>query len=253
MKSKTSTFLLKFRFLIPVALLLAVLACNNDADATPLPAPTPNIPATVQAQVTSYVDSLPTATPWPTNTPYPTGTPFPTHTPYPTATALPTHTPYPTPTAMPILAPVQAPTQAPLPTYTPFPTYTPPPAPASVRVTWPTPAPAPTATPVPRLSFDEFAALDTSGRVDPILRTSVLGPSNCERVADLSIELSQQQDVSILKVYDMRVFVSNSRRVECAGTARLSQGENAPINIFAEHDGEGDNFYGYRFRQPANR
>ena len=255
MKRQTTTFFRRLLLLIPAALLLAVLACNNEGEPTPLPPPTPNIPATVQAQVTSYVDSLPAATPWPTHTPYPTGTPYPTHTPYPTATALPTHTPYPTPTPGPtqelIQAPIQAPTAAPLPTYTPYPTYTPAPA-TPVRVTWPTQAPAaPTEVPLP--SIENYAALDNTDRVDQLLRSHIYNTYNCELVAELSMELSRQQDAAILKVYELRPVVSNSRLVQCVGTAKWSQGDNTRITIFVENDGDGDNFYGYSFRPPATR
>ena len=68
-----------------LTLLLFLVACSAPPD------PTPNIPATVVAQVQRELAAQPTATPYPTYTPYPT------HTPYPTATPRPTYTPYPIP------------------------------------------------------------------------------------------------------------------------------------------------------------
>jgi len=77
----------------------------------------------------------PTATAYPTYTPYPTLTALPTYTPYPTPAALPTHTPYPTYTPYPPLEP--------LPTHTPYPTYTPYPTPTVEAVPTPTNTPQP--------------------------------------------------------------------------------------------------------------
>ena len=94
-------------------LLAALLGC-----ATPQPAPTPDIPATVTAQVQAHLDESLTATAYPTHTPYPTVTAYPTPTksptatPYPTATPRPTYTPY--PTATPTPAPTATPTPTPL-------------------------------------------------------------------------------------------------------------------------------------------
>jgi hypothetical protein len=98
-----------------------------------------------------------------------------------------------------------------------------------------------------RPAVDSYAELDAGERADQILRTSVLGSANCDSVAELSMELSRQQGIAILKVYDLRVFVSTSVKVECAGTARWSRGEDTPIFVFVEHDRDGGNFYGYRF------
>ena len=98
-------------------------ACTVPQPTTPLP--TPDIPATVTAQVQAHLDAVPTATSLPTQTPYPTYTPYPTPTEVPTATHYPTATPRPT--------------------YTPYPTATPTPTPTAM----PTPTPLPTATPVP--------------------------------------------------------------------------------------------------------
>ncbi len=76
--------------LVATTLLTALTAC-----AAPEPTPTPDIPATVAAQVQAYLTAIPTATPLPTHTPYPTATDYPTSTPRPT------YTPYPTPTPPP--------------------------------------------------------------------------------------------------------------------------------------------------------
>ena len=253
MRVKTRVPARAFRYILPLAalLLVASVSCTGEPEQS---AATPDIPATVRAEVADALAAAPTSTPWPTNTPYPTltpaptATPYPTHTPYPTgtpwptATAYPTHTPYPTPTA--------APTVTPYPTYTPYPTptpaaiiappATPTPAPAA------TPTPAPTVAPTPSLAFESFTEIDSTERGDRILRNHVLAEENCSTVADLSIELSRQQDVAILKIYDFRAIVSNSRLVECAGEARWSRGENTHIFVFVESDGKGGVFYGYR-------
>ena len=123
--------------LIAILILLGGLT----ACAGPQPTQTPDIPATVTAQVEAHLDSVPTATPLPTHTPYPTATPYltptqvqtamfcptatprPTYTPYPMATALPTSTPYPTLAALPTYTP--HPTAALQPTYTLYPTLIP--------------------------------------------------------------------------------------------------------------------------------
>ena len=80
---------------------LTIAACNN-----PVPEPTPDVPATVTAQVQSHLAAIPTATPVPTYTPYPTPTTVPTATPYPTFTPRPTYTLYPTPMPRPTATPV---------------------------------------------------------------------------------------------------------------------------------------------------
>ena len=128
--------------IVALLLLAAALACAAPPP-TPIPTATPDIPATVTAQVAA----IPTATAYPTNTPYPTATPRPTVTPYPTATPRPTYTLYPTPTAVPTATPY--PTSTPYPTATSYPTYTPYPTPTPT----PTPTPRPTATPVPPIQW----------------------------------------------------------------------------------------------------
>ena len=129
--------------LIPALVLLtfaAALACAPPPP-TPIPTATPDIPATVTAQVAA----VPTATAYPTNTPHPTVTPRPTVTPDPTNTPRPTYTLYPTPTAVPTAPPY--PTNTPYPTVTPRPTYSP-------RPTYtPLPTLLPTATPLPPLKY----------------------------------------------------------------------------------------------------
>ena len=118
---------------------VAVLGCS-----APAAAPTPDVPATVEAevgtrvsarvavipatvvaQVATQVAGVPTATAYPTYTPYPTYTLYPTATltPVPTATKVPTATPRPTATAVPTAT--VRPTNTPRPTRTPRPTVTP--------------------------------------------------------------------------------------------------------------------------------
>ena len=109
--------------------IFALLIMGAMACATPQPAPSPDIPSTVTAQVRAHLKAIPTATPLPTYTPYPTATRYPTPTeaptptPYPTATPRPTYTPY--PTVMPLPTATNYPTSTPYPTYTPQPTATP--------------------------------------------------------------------------------------------------------------------------------
>ena len=70
------------RFLLPCLLFsLLLVAC-----AFSTPDPTPDIPATVTAQVQEHLAAIPMATPLPTYTPYPTYTPVPPPTPTPTET-----------------------------------------------------------------------------------------------------------------------------------------------------------------------
>ena len=245
MRVQTKALVQAFRFIIPLVLLLVAVSCTSEPEQETV---APDVPATVRAEVANSLAMAPTATAWPTNTPfptatpyptataYPTGTPVPTGTPWPTATAYPTHTPYPTPTA--------APTPTAYPTHTPYPT----PTPATILMQQATPTPVPTVAPVRNLEFDFYAGLDATRRGDQILRTHVLGNSNCDRVVDLARELSSQQDTALLKVYNLRIIVSNARRVECAGEARWSRGDNTSIIVFVEHDGDGDVFYGYRLR-----
>ncbi len=119
---------MKAQIIAILILLVGLTACG-----VPQPTQTPDIPATVTAQVQAHLDSVPTATPLPTYTPYPTGTPRPTYTPYPTLMPLPTATPYSTST--------------PYPTYTPHPTTTPQPA----YTPYPTPGPGRAATATPKV------------------------------------------------------------------------------------------------------
>ena len=248
MRFNKKTTIQAIRYVLPLSLLLLLAAaCTTE----PEPVEMPDVPATVQAEVANQLAAAPTATAWPTHTPYPTATAYPTSTPYPTATPLPTASPYPTATPYPTNTPYPTPTPAatatPQPTYTPYPTPTPvvlATLPAATQPPPPTPTPQPTSA---RPAFDTYAELDPGDRADQILRTHVLGKSNCDVVADLSIELSRQQDIAILKVYDMRIIYSNSTRVECAGTARWSRGENSTIFVFVENDRDGGDFYGYRF------
>ena len=120
---KTLTLVLSLGLLLAALLACAAPVPTPIPTPTPVPTATPDIPATVTARLAA----LPTATPYPTLTPWPTTTPRPTLTPYPTGTPRPTHTPYPTPTAVPTATPY--PTNTPYPTVTPRPTHTPYPTP----------------------------------------------------------------------------------------------------------------------------
>ena len=87
-----------FATLCLAALVVLILAaCSTPPTATP--APTPDIPATVTAQVQAHLDTMPAATPLPTYTPYPTATAL-LATPAPTPSHL-TRTSPPTPTPEP--------------------------------------------------------------------------------------------------------------------------------------------------------
>ena len=81
-----------------------VQAAVQEALLTVAPTATPNIRATVEAGVQATIEALPTATPTPTPTPTPAPTPEPTATPTPepTATPTPTATPMPTPSPTPV-------------------------------------------------------------------------------------------------------------------------------------------------------
>ena len=121
-------------------------------------------------------------------------------------------------------------------------------------------AAGPTATPhVPptpnNLPFDNYAELDTTDRGRRILGVHILGQTNCEAIAELSAEMSRQFDTKLLKVYDMRILVSNSDRIECSGTGRWSRGPDSFVIVYVENDNKvvepGEKrgiFYGYRFR-----
>ena len=77
------------------------------------PTPTPDIPATIEAEVRGQLALVPTTTPQPTATAQPTATVRPYPTRVPTPTAQPTATPQPTPT------PPAPPTPTPVPALTP--------------------------------------------------------------------------------------------------------------------------------------
>ena len=152
--------------LVMLIALVAVLATALTACTAPPPAPTPDIPATVTAQVRTHLDSVPTATPLPTHTPYPTATP------YPTPTALATYTPYPTATPRPTL--VALPTHTPYLTATPRPTYTP----AHTASFMPMPTiPVPTPTPYGNSLFD-WTVVEPLGWYSLELPASVSAPEH---------------------------------------------------------------------------
>ena len=127
--------------------LLFLVSCAGDPPPDPATEPvipsteTPDIDATVAAEVSATVAALPTDTPVPT--PAPTATPVPTATLAPVPTELPAPTQTPMPTATP--TPTPLPTATPVPTPTPLPTATPVPTPTRR----PTATPRPTRTPTP--------------------------------------------------------------------------------------------------------
>ena len=137
---------MKIMVLVSLMLLFVLAACSNT-----LPPATPDIPATVTAQVAQQLADLPTATALPTVTPLPTPTDIPTPTTEPTLrpspTPVPTATPTPTPTAT--LTP------------TPRPTNTP-------RPVVPVVIAPPTLLPVPTIALPTFAPIPTIVR--PTLR-----------------------------------------------------------------------------------
>lgn len=92
----------------------SITACANPQQ----PTRTPDIPATVTAQVDEHLATLPTATPLPTYTPYPTFTPLPTVTPKSTLLPAPTYTPHPSYTPFPTSTPTPTPRPTPTPTET---------------------------------------------------------------------------------------------------------------------------------------
>ena len=132
--------------LVASLLLLLTAAC-----ATSSPDPTPDISATVSAEVQGQLAAIPTATPQPTHTPAPTTTHYPTYTPVPTTTPSPTPTKVPTATLVPIPTPTLTPSPTPRPTITPRPAATPLPTntPMPTETPRPTSTPRPTATPKP--------------------------------------------------------------------------------------------------------
>lgn len=73
---------------VVVVLVLAVVVAGCEAT------PTPDIEATVGAELNDALAAIPTSTPYPTYTPNPTHTPEPTGTPYPTPAPSATPSPY---------------------------------------------------------------------------------------------------------------------------------------------------------------
>ena len=102
---------------------------------TPIPSPSPNIEATVEARLAATLEAIPSPTPVPTVTPIPTEPP--------TSTPIPTLEPTVTPT------PTAKPTLTPMPTPTPGQTSTPAPSPTPTLTLTPTPSPTPTLVPTP--------------------------------------------------------------------------------------------------------
>ena len=203
---------------------LAVLSC-----AQPAPLATPDIPATVAAQVAERMAAIPTvaadpvATPAPTYTPYPTPTRASTATPYPTATPRPTYTPYPTPTAWPTYTPYPIPTPEPIPTATPLPTID------AGAIRWKSVSPRPHyRLEIPEdwyLEFDEAQTLDLSSAVcyttygaDVCIYSSYSSSGwashiTPETIADIDIEASRADNPG-LRVLSVLALPSGERRTE---------------------------------------
>ena len=203
---------------------LAVLSC-----AQPAPLATPDIPATVAAQVAERMAAIPTvaadpvATPAPTYTPYPTPTLTPTATPYPTATPRPTYTPYPTTTAWPTYTPYPIPTPEPIPTATPLPTI------AAGAIRWKSVSPRPHyRLEIPAdwyLDIDNAETLDFRSAVcytaysADICIYSTYSSSGWvsgitpETIADIDIEAARADDPG-LRVLSVRALPSGERRTE---------------------------------------
>ena len=101
---------------LAASLILLALACS--APGVPTPQPTPNIEATVSAEVETRLAAVPTATSYPTATPRPTYTRVPPRFVVATATPEPTSTPRPTlpppPPTLAIVVPEPAPTPTPV-------------------------------------------------------------------------------------------------------------------------------------------
>ena len=203
---------------------LAVLSCDQ-----PAPLATPDIPATVAAQVAERMAAIPTvaadpvATPAPTYTPYPTPTLTPTATPYPTATPRPTYTPYPTPTAWPTYTPYPIPTPEPIPTATPLPTI------AAGAIRWKSVSPRPFyRLEIPGdwyLETDEAQTLDLSSAVcyttygADVCIYSTYSSSGWasditpETIADIDIE-ANREGYPGLRVLSVLALPSGERRTE---------------------------------------
>ena len=135
------------RLAVLIVILIAVIGCTGTTpvesptgtgSATQIASETPDVRATVAAEVSATVEAMPTTTPMPTPTPAPTSTPAPspsptmTPIPTPTSTPVPTATPEPTPTA----TPTPAPSATPQPPATRMPTPTPTPPLTGEWYTW---------------------------------------------------------------------------------------------------------------------
>ena len=130
-----------------------------------------------------------------------------------------------TPTAVATVTPTPVPTATPRPTPTPAPTLEPT---ATPRPT-PTPTPRPTPSPTPR----------------PLPITLTLDCGDEMFIQDI-LDLSQDQDVAILKMYTGAEEVRRSDEfLECRGEAKLSNGFDALLVYYYEIDRDGDTFYGY--------
>lgn len=114
-------------------LLLGMIGCLSVS-----PTATPDVPATMEAEIAVQLAGIATPEPAPTFTPLPAPTPAFIATPRPTATA----TPLPTPTPVATATPEPTATATPLPTATP----TPEPEPTPVPTATPTPSPIPGST-----------------------------------------------------------------------------------------------------------
>lgn len=249
---------LTFVFVLIVA--VAMTACDETTNPVPQVATsTPDVAATVAASVQATLEAQPTASP--------ILTPEPTHTPLPTVTS----TPVPTQTSTPI------------PTRTPRPTATPDPLSALFMKVRDINCELLADALVERYKNTEHAILRFSG-LEEILRSSdelncrglielrngITGtavfyrnadsygmrdpiPSewDCELLAERIKRNSKERyqgtlGTWVLKIYDIREMHNSSARFECSGTAKLSKGGERDIIFYAEEDGDGDRFTGWR-------
>lgn len=68
---------------------------------------------------------------------------------------------------------------------------------------------------------------------------------SCEQLADLAIELSQDEHPWILEIYRLKRTVDTPKLTECEGSAEWSNDINRGIIVWAEERRNGDVFYGY--------
>ena len=68
---------------------------------------------------------------------------------------------------------------------------------------------------------------------------------SCEFLADLAIELSQDEYPWIIQIYRLRRTVDTSTLTECSGSSEWSDDVTRDIHVWAEERRDGDIFHGY--------